>query len=583
MKKFILLFLPLFFLLSLKTTGQNAIPLTNSGFENWSTGNGYSASVGGFISLPVYSSYTYPTGWNYPTYPVNESVTYYGMTVNVNTDLPLLKVTDETSGMPEGSHAVKLQSFMLSDIVNSTVYNLAASNLDEWLTTTVFPTVLTTGAVDIDQLLPLVEDFTNSFDSLPLLLGVFDGVDLNSIIDGGVSLNGAAMGRMTGYYKYTSGVGGDKGGIMMLGSKYNPATQRREVVGGGYTADLTDVSAYTPFEIAYTPLSEIDSTVEYVEADSLVILIFSSANSEPQQGSSLYLDNLQLWSAAPVIPEDTTTTDTVPSICDPTYGDTTATACGSFSWHGYENLTESGDYMDTLVNVGGCDSILTLHLTINTGTYTPIDATVCDSYEWHDSTYTESGTYVFEYTNETDCPSADTLHLTVITINTEVEQSVLLKGIENEWGEFYATQENAEYQWIDCTTNEPIDGATEQSFRPAVPGIYACIITIGECTDTSDCQELFVGIPENSTTDFILYPNPTTGIVTVQLSPETCSLNLEIQVYDVYGKLLGAVGANNHSPLQGTQIDLSQYANGIYFMKLVSDGKVISVGKVVKE
>lgn len=131
MKRFILLLLPLFFLLSLKTTGQNSIPLTNSGFENWSTGNGYSASVGGFISLPVYDSYTYPTGWNYPTYPVNESVTYFGMSVNVNTDLPLLKIANETNGVPEGSHAVKLQSFMLSDIINSTVYSLASSNLDE--------------------------------------------------------------------------------------------------------------------------------------------------------------------------------------------------------------------------------------------------------------------------------------------------------------------------------------------------------------------------------------------------------------------------------------------------------------------
>ena len=564
MKKFILLFLSLFFSLSLKTAGQTAIPLTNSGFENWSTGSGYSASVGGFISLPVYSSYTYPTGWNYPTYPVNESVTYYGMSVNVNTDLPLLKISNETSGVPEGSHAVKLQSFMLSDIINSTVYNLASSTLEEWLTTSVFPTVLTTGAVDIDQLLPLVEDFTSSFDSLPLLLAVFDSVDLNSIIDGGVSLNGAVMGRMTGSYKYTSGVGGDKGGIMVLGSKYNPATQRREVVGGGYTADLTDVSAYTPFEIAYTPLSELDSTVEYVEADSLVILIFSSANTEAQQGSSLYLDNLQLWAAG----------EEPPVIID-----TTAVECDSFNWYG-ENLTSSGDYTHPIEN---SDSTIILHLTINDGTYTSIDVTVCDSYEWHDSTYTELGTYVFEYTNETYCPSADTLHLTVVTINTEIELHVEL----TEDGENYVfvSQENAEYQWMNCETNELIEGATQQQFTPEVSGSYACIITLGECVDTTECEYVSagVGITENSTTDLILYPNPTTGIVTVQLSPETGSLNPEIQVYDVYGKLLCAVGANNHSPLQGTQIDLSQYANGIYLLKVVDNGKVISVGKVVKK
>ena len=81
----------------------------------------------------------------------------------------------------------------------------------------------------------------------------------------------------------------------MLGTKYNPTTHRREVVGGGYATNLTDTSVYTPFELVYSPHSVIDPTVPYVEADSLIILMFSSANTTPQQGSALYLDNLQLW------------------------------------------------------------------------------------------------------------------------------------------------------------------------------------------------------------------------------------------------------------------------------------------------
>ena len=31
------------------------------------------------------------------------------------------------------------------------------------------------------------------------------------------------------------------------------------------------------------------------------------------------------------------------------------------------------------------------------------------------------------------------------------------------------------------------------------------------------------------------------------------------------------------------EIDLSRYANGIYLLKVVDNGKVIAVGKVVKE
>jgi hypothetical protein len=101
-------------------------------------------------------------------------------------------------------------------------------------------------------------------------------------------------------------------------------------------------------------------------------------------------------------------------------------------------------------------------------------------------------------------------------------------------------------------------------------------VTVRLATDTIDDH---IGDVNGS---FTLYPNPTSGIVTIQLSPETCTLNPEIQVFDVFGRRLGAVGANNHSPLRGTPIDLSHYSPGVYFIKLVNDGKVIGVRKVVR-
>ena len=61
---------------------------------------------------------------------------------------------------------------------------------------------------------------------------------------------------------------------------------------------------------------------------------------------------------------------------------------------------------------------------------------------------------------------------------------------------------------------------------------------------------------------------------------------MKIQLYDVYGKLLDAtnvVGANDFSPLQTTQIDLSRYANGVYFIKAAANGHVMGVRKVVKQ
>jgi len=308
MKQFFFFLMSLCALLPLRLSAQNptnTIAIPNPSFENWSTGEGYEVEALVYLTLPVYEDFTYPTGWNYPSYPVNEDFSYSSLTINVNTNLPLMKITDENSSVVDGSHAIKMQSFMLSDIINSTVYNLAQSSLDESLTTSVFPTVLSTGVVDIDEFLPMMYTITSSLGSLYQLMMAFSDVDVNSVINGGIALNGAIPDKLTGYYKYTSAGDGDNGGIMILGTKYNPTTNKREVVGGGYTTALTDTSVYTRFEVTYSPLSEIYPSAPYEEADSLIVFLFSSANSEPQQGSVLYLDNLQLSAQEEIIPEDT--------------------------------------------------------------------------------------------------------------------------------------------------------------------------------------------------------------------------------------------------------------------------------------
>lgn len=305
MKRFSFLLFALFFLLSLKSVGQSTINLPNGNFENWSTGSGYNVSAF-ILTVPVYNSYVYPTGWKYPSYPVNQTVNYQDMMdININTNIPLLRVSNETMGAPYGSHAVRLQSFMLSDIVTQTAYDYAAPSLDPRLTSSTFPTVLSTAEVNVEKLIPLMSSFIDNTDSMPPLLSIFSDMDLDSLFTGGIRLNGLVPGQLTGYYKYTSGDGNDNGGILLVGSKYNPDSHRRELVGYGYSTALTDTANYVPFSIAYTPLSEIDSTKPYLEADSLVVLLFSSANSSPQRGSALYLDRLQLWTAGSTVIEDT--------------------------------------------------------------------------------------------------------------------------------------------------------------------------------------------------------------------------------------------------------------------------------------
>ena len=77
-------------------------------------------------------------------------------------------------------------------------------------------------------------------------------------------------------------------------------------------------------------------------------------------------------------------------------------------------------------------------------------------------------------------------------------------------------------------------------------------------------------IPDRKTGQLQVWPNPTNGIINIQIQG---SDSPEIGVYDVYGKMVdvivGAnnVGANNYSPLQTAQIDLSRFPDGVYFVR----------------
>ena len=109
----------------------------------------------------------------------------------------------------------------------------------------------------------------------------------------------------------------------------------------------------------------------------------------------------------------------------PLTGDTTATACETFNWYEHTNLTVSSNNLThTFTSVEGCDSVVTLNLTINHGTHDVETQEVCDSVKWHGTTYTESGIYTYIYNNSLGCPSADTLKVTINHSNTGVDTQV---------------------------------------------------------------------------------------------------------------------------------------------------------------
>ena len=244
------------------------------------------------------------------------------------------------------------------------------------------------------------------------------------------------------------------------------------------------------------------------------------------------------------------------------------TACGSFTWiddstYTVSTTTPSYTYVGGASN--GCDSIVTLHLTINQPTMGIDNQEACDSLLWIDGvTYYESTSDAnapsFLMTNAAGCDS-------IVTLNLSLNHSVTV--------DYYLTisDDDLPYTFGD-TTFLP---GTVQS------GDYTVVLETADGCDSivtlhltvTDIKDYLMNVAMN------VYPNPTNGKVNVQLSMNNVLLspNAEIQLYDMYGKWLRTVKVEG----KVTELDLSSFAAGVYFVKAVDGQRMIGIRKVVKE
>ena len=91
------------------------------------------------------------------------------------------------------------------------------------------------------------------------------------------------------------------------------------------------------------------------------------------------------------------------------------TACDTYTWAG-NIYTASGIYYDTLQCMNGCDSIVELHLTINHSTQSTEDTTICygETYTWHGIVYATDTIVTDTLVNAVGCDSIVTMHLTIL-------------------------------------------------------------------------------------------------------------------------------------------------------------------------
>jgi hypothetical protein len=220
-----------------------------------------------------------------------------------------------------------------------------------------------------------------------------------------------------------------------------------------------------------------------------------------------------------------------------------------------------------------CTSTMTTVPTVtvnasNTGTDV---VTACDSYTWIDgNTYNASNnTATFTLFNQNNCDSIVTLNLTITATPTA-------GAVDNGNATISATGTGS-YQWIDCNTNTAIAGATSALFTPTQNGSYQVVVSDGNCSDTSDCVTIStVGLFENEINVLNVYPNPTNGSVTVEISSGSIA---NIAIKDATGR----VAFSKQIQATTTAIDLTGLQNGVYFVQVETENKVKHTIRVVKQ
>lgn len=375
-----------------------------------------------------------------------------------------------------------------------------------------------------------------------------------------------------------------------VGNVYSSDANISFIEGGGLDYPFTagTGSVYQPriwngninYALVNLPTSYLWDTGETTPTITSTITAATTFSVEATvQGCPPASDEITLSLSTPII-----TTAGSTSIC---LGDSAiiyGMGASTYSWDNniedsiYFTPTNMGtiDYIVTGIDSLGCSATATAQLVVNAlpdinagsdlnicqGNSATLTATGAETYIWNNDisngiefTPTESGTFVVTGTNAYGCQRSDTLILTLIPQAPVIVSTLGIQIISNAANS---------YQWINCSTNTQIQGATEQTFTPSENGSYAVVVENEYgCIDTSACVQInSVGINQANFADFTISPNPTSGkfkITTTNMGDYT-----KIEIYNTLGQL------QHEQTFNGTEliVDLSMHDNGVYLLKM---------------
>jgi hypothetical protein len=304
---------------------------------------------------------------------------------------------------------------------------------------------------------------------------------------------------------------------------------------------------------------------------------------------------------------------------DSTYINTSICSNDTFRY-GSIMLSDSGNYAYRMTNAHGCDSILRIHLSTirifdSISTYTPCYG---DTFSIDGHRYTSNAIYYRNFTAHSGCDSIYEFHInfkpllwvddiyhlcegdTVYVFSHKYfrpghyfDTAVSYQGcdsiIHSIVGVTYidkritkftentlmADQLGASYQWVNCANHyDTISGEQARTFMPPHSGLYACVLQVFGCKDTSDCFEYdqtgIAGINENN----LQVQSVVNMTEDAQWHVYHIAASEEMELLDVRGnKIVTIKGSEFPYTLRGM-------ASGVYYWHLKSSSR-IAAGKLL--
>lgn len=236
-----------------------------------------------------------------------------------------------------------------------------------------------------------------------------------------------------------------------------------------------------------------------------------------------------------------------------------------------KNITSPTSHISVFKAFNGCDSTINTSVAVKQLSSYTDKKTSCGPLTWIDGKVysTTNNSAIFKTINAAGCDSIITLDFVMNGIIATVNKSGLL---------LTANPSGKDYQWLNCTSNTPISGETNQTFTPTINGDYSVIVTSNGCNDTSEC----ISISGVNTDNFIsnkivVSPNPNNGNFDIKC--KTLTGKVELTLYNNLGQIVHTQTGNATELIK---IKATNIAAGNYYL-FVRQNQTLLIQKVLVE